>query len=177
VNNPNEQTTPLTIRGCGESDLQAVQAIYAHHVLTGTASFEEIAPSVEELHARYKTVHAHGGPYVVAERNGLVVGYAYAGPYHVRSAFRYTVESTVYLDPSATRSGIARALMGVVIAKCESAGFRQMIAVIGGDNPASVAFHAAIGFRTVGKMTDVGFKFGRWLDTISMQRGLMPPQK
>ena len=123
-------------------------------------------------HERRAVVLAHGCPYVVATRGDIIVGFAYAGAFGSRSAYRFTVENTVYLDPNAARSGIGRLLMERVIADCGSSGFRQMIAVIGDENPASVAFHAALGFSPVGRMQRVGFKFGRWLDTTLMQRGL-----
>ena len=149
-----------------------VHKIYAHHVLTGTASFEEVPPTLDEMLTRRAAVLAHGCPYVVAARGDAIVGYAYAGAFRARSAYRFTVENTVYLDPAALRCGIARAMMTEVVAQCDAAGFQQMVAVIGGENPASVVFHAAIGFRTVGHMEAVGFKFGRWLDTTIMQRAL-----
>ena len=162
----------VTVRSCTLQDMAEVAAIYAHHVLTGTASFEDIPPSLEEMNARRAAVLAHGCPYLVAERGGRIAGYAYAGEFRTRPAYRFTVENTVYLEPSAARAGVGRVLMNEVIARCGQAGFRQMIAVIGGENPASVAFHAALGFRCVGQMAAVGFKFGRWLDTTVMQRGL-----
>lgn len=165
----------LLIRACGEADIAAIQAIYAHHVLTGTATFEETPPVLDEMLARRAAILAHGCPYLVAERCGAILGYAYAGQYRPRSAFRHTVESTVYLDPAATRQGAARALMEAVISQCGQAGFRQMIAVITDDNPASLAFHTALGFRHAGQLDQVGLKFGRWLGTTLMQRALGPP--
>jgi L-amino acid N-acyltransferase YncA len=166
------QTLPPVIRSCDVADMAQVCQLYAREVLTGTASFEETAPSLDEMVARRASVLANGCPYLVAVRGAEVVGFAYAGPFHTRSAFRYTVENTVYVDPVAARAGVARALMAEVIARCTASGFRQMIAVIGGDNPASVAFHSAMGFRLVGRLEKVGFKFGRWLDTTTMQRSL-----
>ena len=164
--------SPLLIRDCEPSDMTAVQAIYSDQVLTGTASFEDVPPTLDEMLARRSAALAHGCPYLVAERDGTIVGFAYAGPHRTRPAYRHTVENTVYLDPAATRQGAGRALMAEVIARCGRAGFKQMIAVIGDENPASVAFHAAIGFRVAGRLDKVGFKFGRWLDSTLMQREL-----
>ena len=171
-NSSPSRTVPFAIRASHEQDMAEVQKLYAHHVLTGTASFEEAPPTLDEMQARRLAVIAQSCPYLVAEREGIVVGYAYAGAFRTRSAYRFTVENTVYLHPSAMRLGIARALMEEVIVQCALSGYRQMIAVIGDENPASVAFHAALGFRVVGRMEAVGFKFGRWLDTTLMQRGL-----
>lgn len=152
--------------------MAAIQRLYAAEVETGTATFEEEPPSISEMMARRAAVLAHGCPYLVAERAGRLAGFAYAGPFRTRSAYRFTVENTVYVDPAAARTGIARALMEQVIADCRRAGFAQMIAVIGDENPASVGFHASLGFRMVGRMERVGFKLGRWLDTTIMQREL-----
>ena len=165
------------VRPCDEGDMEQVQAIYAHHVLTGTASYEDTPPSLDEMHARLAAVRSHRCPYLVAVRSSRVIGFAYAGAFRTRSAYRFTVENTVYLDAAAGRCGIGRTLMEQVIADCTAAGFRQMIAVIGGENPGSIAFHAAMGFRTAGVMERTGCKFGRWLDTTLMQRDLTPGQK
>jgi L-amino acid N-acyltransferase YncA len=163
---------PILIRDCTQQDITAVHAIYSAQVLTGTASFEEVPPSIEEMEARRMAVLAHGCPYLVAERAGALVGYAYAASYRTRSAYRFTVENTVYIDPGEARQGSARALMLEVIGRCSRSGFSQMIAVIGDENPPSVAFHTAIGFRVVGRLDKVGFKFGRWLNSTVMQREL-----
>jgi phosphinothricin acetyltransferase len=149
--------------------------IYAGHVRTGTATFETEPPPPEEIARRLADVAQRGLPWLVAEVGGAIVGYAYAGPYRLRPAYRYTVENSVYLDPAWTGRGIGRALMERVIAACERRGCRQMIAVIGDSaNAASIGLHRGLGFRDVGTFRDVGWKFGRWLDTVLMQRELGP---
>lgn len=163
----------MIIRACEARDLPQVQAIYAHHVLTGLGSFEETPPSLEEIHARYERIVRNGYPFVVADRDGEVVGFAYAGEYRPRAAYRFTCESSVYVRPGTQRGGIGRALMLDVIAACERRGLRQMLAVIGdSENAASIGLHAALGFAPVGTFKAVGFKFGRWVDTVLMQREL-----
>ena len=163
---------PVQIRAAQDADMIAVQRIYAAEVLAGTASFEEVPPTAAEMMARCAAIRAHDCPFLVADWKGEVAGFAYAGSYRSRSAYRFTVENTVYVAPHAQRSGVARALMERIIMDCETAGFRQIIAVIGDENPASVAFHAAMGYRFAGKLEKVGFKFGRWLDTTTMQLSL-----
>lgn len=165
--------TPPLVRDATEADMGAVAAIYAHHVLTGVASFEEAAPSPNDMAARRAAVLALGAPYLVAERDGRVAGFAYAGSYRARPAYRHTVEDSVYVAPDALGRGLGRALLAQVIARCEAAGFRQMVAVIGDSaNEGSIALHAALGFREVGTLMAVGFKFGRWVDSVLMQRAL-----
>src|SRR5262249_5973127 len=139
----------------------------------GLASFEERPPSVEEIRRRrYDALH-RGLPHLVAELNGEVVGYAYAAPYRSRSAYRFTVEDSVYVDHRQPRHGIGRALLRELLRRCESGSWRQMIAVIGdSDNAASIALHQSLGFRLVGNLHAVGFKFGRWIDSVVMQRAL-----
>lgn len=162
-----------TIRDALEADMDAVAAIYAHHVLTGIASFEETPPSPAEMTARRAAVLALGAPYLVAELDGRVVGFAYAGSYRARPAYRHTVEDSVYVAPHAHGRGLGRALLAEVVARCEAGPFRQMIAVIGdSENAGSIALHAALGFRSVGTFAAVGFKFGRWVDCVLMQRAL-----
>ena len=130
---------------------------------------------------RYEMLRAGGYPYLVAELDGEIVGYAYAGPYRARPAYRWSVEDAIYIAPSSQRRGIGRALLERLIANAEVGGFRQMIAVIGDSaNAGSIELHRAAGFRMVGTFDNVGFKFGRWLDTVLMQRalgrgGTMPP--
>lgn len=162
------------IRDASEADLPAVAAIYAHHVLTGVASFEETPPSVAELTARRAAVLALGAPYLVAELDGAVVGFAYAGSYRARPAYRHTLEDSVYVAPDALGRGLGRALLDELIVRCEATGrFRQMVAVIGDNaNAGSVALHAACGFEMIGTFRAVGFKFGRWVDSVMMQRAL-----
>lgn len=161
------------VREAREEDMAAVQAIYAHHVLRGAASFEEEPPSVAEMTRRRGVVIEHGLPYLVAELDGAVVGYSYAMPYHARSAYRYTIEDSVYIDYRLTRAGIGRALLSSLIDRCAAGPWRQMIAVIGGsDNAASIALHASLGFRHAGTLRSTGFKFDRWIDSVLMQRSL-----
>ncbi len=164
-----------TIRPALAADLGPIQAIYAHHVLHGIATFEEVPPDVAEMTRRHAAITGRGLPYVVAEVEGRVLGYAYAGPFHGRSAYRFTLEDSIYLDPAATGRGLGRALLERLIADATAAGARQMIAVIGNSgNAGSIALHGRLGFTMIGTMRSVGFKFGRWVDTVSMQRSLGP---
>ena len=166
--------TAPAVRAVRDDDLAAVQALYAHHVLHGLASFEEVPPGVSELRVRHAAVVAAGLPYLVAECDGRVVGFAYATLYRARSAYRHTVEDSVYVAPSWTGRGIGAALLGEVIRLCEAGPWRQMLAVIGqGDeNAGSMALHARLGFERIGALRSVGFKKERWLDTVLMQRPL-----
>ena len=161
------------IRPATEADLPAVTEIYAQAVLQGTATFELIPPDLAEMTRRFKALMDGGYPYLVAELEGSVIGYAYAGPYRPRPAYRFTVENSVYLQPSTHRRGIGLQLMQRLIAECEARGFRQMIAVIGDSaNLGSIGVHTRCGFAMIGTHPNVGFKFGRWLDTVMMQRAL-----
>lgn len=163
----------VVLRPATVSDVPDITAIYAHHVLTGIATFEEVPPDPAEMARRHAAVTGRGLPYLVAEEEGRVLGYAYAGPYRERSAYRYTVEDSVYLDPAAQRRGIGRALVVRLIEDCTAWGARQMLAVIGDSgNAGSVGLHTSLGFREVGTQRAVGFKFGRWVDTVTMQRSL-----
>lgn len=163
----------LIVRDATEADMPAVQAIYAFHVLHGDASFEEIPPSVEEMCRRRETVLGMGLPYLVAEQDGAVVGYSYAGSYRTRPAYRYTVENSVYVASDSGRRGIGFALMRALIARCETDPWRQMIAVIGDSgNAASIALHRKLGFEHKGILRSVGYKHGRWVDSVLMQRPL-----
>jgi phosphinothricin acetyltransferase len=163
----------IQIRPAAEADLAAVTDIYAHAVLHGTATFELIPPDLAEMTRRFRTLTDGGFPYLVAELEGDVVGYAYAGPYRPRPAYRFTVENSVYLKPAIHRRGIGLQLMQRLIAECEARGYRQMIAVIGDSgNAGSLGVHTRCGFTMIGTHTDVGFKFGRWLDIVMMQRAL-----
>lgn len=165
----------ITIRSAGAEDLAEMQAIYAHHVLHGTGSFEEIPPSIEEFAQRFATLTEDGAIWLVATDATGVRGYAYAARYHTRSAYRFTVEDSVYVRLDQHGQGIGAALLGQLIARATARGFRQMLAVIGdSDNAASIALHRAQGFREVGRLDAVGRKFGRWLDVVLMQRGLGP---
>jgi len=165
----------MRVRDARDEDIAAIQAIYAHHVLYGTASFEEEAPSAEEVARRRSDVLARGLPYLAAEVDGRVVGYSYASPYRARPAYRFSIENSVYVEDGRARGGVGRALLAALIERCEQGPWRQMIAVIGDSaNAASIGLHASLGFRNVGTFTDVGFKFGRWLDSVLMQRALNP---
>jgi L-amino acid N-acyltransferase YncA len=167
----------FSIRPARPSDVAAITRIYAHAVLHGTASFEIDPPDEAEMGRRHSALVAGSHPYLVAQEGddhvGAVLGYAYAGPYRARPAYRHTVEDSIYIDPQAQRRGIGRALLGALIADSEARGFRQMIAVIGDSAQApSIALHEALGFRLIGTFEAVGFKFGRWLDSVLMQRPL-----
>ena len=165
----------MTPRPATPMDIEAVQAIYAHHVLHGLGTFEENPPSVDEMSLRYDAVRARGLPWLVAEHDGRVAGYAYAGPFRPRAAYRYTVEDSVYVSPEAVGQGIGRSLLDAVIAECERLGLRQMVAVIGDSgNAASIALHRACGFEFKATLPGLGFKFGRWVDVVWMQRALGP---
>jgi len=157
------------IRAVRAEDMPAIAAIYADAVLHGTASFEIEAPDVAEMERRWRALGDY--PYLVAERDSVVVGYAYAGPYRTRPAYRATCENSVYVSPAAHRGGVGRALMTALISDCEARGYRQMLAGVSGGE-ASIALHEALGFRIVGRMESVGFKHGRWLDVVWLQRAL-----
>ncbi len=165
--------TSLEIRDAGTDDLPAIAAIYAHHVLNGVASFEEVPPSIDELAQRRANVLALGLPYLVAIRDGRVVGYCYATAYRPRPAYRHTVEDSVYVAPGLGGQGIGSALLTALIARCEAGPWRQMIAVIGDSaNAGSIGLHRRSGFRPAGVFQSAGFKFGRWVDSVLMQRAL-----
>jgi L-amino acid N-acyltransferase YncA len=163
----------VLIRPSTEADIAQIAAIYAHHVLHGTASFETEPPDDAEIARRRSDVLARGLPYLVAEDAGAVAGYAYAGPYRARPAYRFSVEDSVYIEASRAGQGIGSLLLARLIEEAEEAGARQMIAVIGDSaNIASVRLHEKFGFRYVGVLRSVGYKFERWLDTVLMQRPL-----
>lgn len=169
---PDREPTIL-VRPSAEADVAAIRDIYAHHVLHGFGSFEEVPPSVEEMAVRRLAILERGMPYLVAEADGRVLGYAYAGPYRPRPAYRHTVENSVYVAPEAVRHGVGRALLGTLLDICTAGPWRQMIAVIGDrGNTGSVALHAAFGFHEAGHLKAVGFKHGRWVDVVIMQRAL-----
>lgn len=167
--------TPPTVqlRQASPSDLPAIQAIYAHHVETGLASFEEIPPDLAEMTRRFEALKTAGYPYIVALRGEEIAGYAYAGPYRTRPAYRYSVENSIYIRPDCHRLGIGRKLLEELILQCEARGYRQMVAVIGDSaNNGSIGVHRACGFHLIGNMPSIGFKFGRWVDSVLMQRAL-----
>ena len=156
-----------------EADVPAIASIYAHYVRTSVSTFEVDSPGNSEMHRRRKEVVDHGLPHLVAEESGVVLGYAYAAPYRGRKAYRFAVEDSIYVHPEHIRRGIGQLLLNAVLGDCEQKGYRQMIAVIGGaDNFASIRLHEKCGFRQAGVLHGVGFKFGRWIDTVLMQRAL-----
>jgi phosphinothricin acetyltransferase len=163
----------LIVRPATAADIAEIAAIYGVHVRQGLASFEESPPDEAEMRRRMAGVRDAGLPYLAATRGGVVVGFAYAGPYRARPAYRHTVEDTVYVDAKLAGQGIGRALLQPLIDACATAGRRQMVAVIGDSaNAGSIGLHAALGFRQVGILRSVGFKFGRWVDSVLMQRNL-----
>jgi L-amino acid N-acyltransferase YncA len=163
----------IPIRPTQPDDIAAITRIYEHAVRHGTASFELEPPDEAEMTRRYTTLRDGRFPFLVAEIDGEVAGYAYAGPYRARPAYRFTVEDSIYIDPAMQRQGIGRALLERLLVEAEKEGFRQMIAVIGDSNQVpSIELHKALGFRMVGTFEAVGHKFGRWLDTVLMQKPL-----
>lgn len=163
---------PGGVRPAAAGDCAAIAAIYDHHVLHGTASFDSEGPSAEQWADKIADVQRRGWPFLVAECDGQVVAYAYATQFRDRPAYARTCENSIYVAPAAVRQGIGSALLADLIEAARSCGFGQMIAVIGGGEPSSVALHAKLGFVERGRMKDVGYKFGRMLDTVYMQRAL-----
>jgi L-amino acid N-acyltransferase YncA len=163
----------FAVRDVAEADMAAVQRIYAHHVLTGLATFEETPPDLEEMMARRRAALDLGLPYLVAEAGDQILGYCYATPYRARPAYRFTIEDSVYVAEGFAGRGLGAALLGALIARCEAGPWRQMMAVIGDSgNLGSIALHRRLGFEMIGALRSVGFKFGRWVDTPLMQRAL-----
>lgn len=166
---------PIQIRPATPADIPAITEIYAHAVRHGTASFEIEPPGEAEMAQRQKNLLDGGFPYLVAENDGGIAGYAYAGPYRTRPAYRWSVEDSIYVNPKGQRRGVGRALLERLIVESEQRGFRQMIAVIGDSaQMSSIELHRSLGFRMIGTIENVGYKFGRWLDSVLMQRGLGP---
>ena len=166
-------TSQLLIRDAAEADIAAIAQIYEHHVLHGLASFEEVPPPAAELLTRMVAVRGLGTPYLAAELDGRVVGYSYATLYRTRSAYRFTLEDSVYVRDGFAGRGIGRTLLAQLLERCSAGPWEQMIAVIGDSaNHASIELHRALGFRMVGTLEAVGFKFGRWVDSVLMQRAL-----
>ena len=164
----------VIIRAAAASDMDAIANIYAHHVNHGTGTFETEPPDSSEIGRRWREVTARGLPWLVADEGGDVVGYAYAGPYRPRVAYRHTVEDSIYVRADHLGSGVGRLLMPALISASKASGMHQMIAVIGDSgNHASIHLHRRFGFQDAGLLKDVGFKFGRWLDTVFMQRSLL----
>ena len=162
----------LTIRTVYEDDAEAVAAIYAHHVLHGTASYDLEPPSIADTLAKICRITGPGWPFLVVEESGQVVGYAYATQFRDRDAYRFTAENSIYVHPDWTGRGIGKALLSRLCEASADFGFGQLVAVIGGAEPASIALHASCGFAEVGRLHAVGWKKNRWLDTVYMQRGL-----
>ena len=164
---------PLLIRPSLPSDLRSMQAIYAHAVSRGTASFELAPPGESEMAERRQAVLDAGWPWLVSQTQSEIAGYAYASAFRPRPAYRYSVESSIYLHPQAQRQGIGRCLLAELMARCSAIGARQMLAVIGDSaNRASIELHRSLGFEQSAVLRDVGWKFGRWLDVVIMQRSL-----
>jgi L-amino acid N-acyltransferase YncA len=164
---------PPTLRPAVAADCAAITEIYRHHVLTGLGSFEEEPPDLAEMSRRHAEIAARGLPYLVAERDGRVAGYAYAAPYRPRSAYRYTLEDSIYVAPWAQRCGAGDRLLARLIELCVAGGHRQLVAVIGDSgNAASIGLHIKHGFRHIGTIEACGFKQARWVDSVIMQRAL-----
>jgi len=170
---PPSSPLPVTIRDATEEDMAAIQSIYSFYVTRTAASFEEVVPDVEEMKNRRRFVLSRGLPYLVAEEHGEVLGYTYAGPFRPRSAYRFTVEDSIYVAPFVVRRGIGGTLLSALIDRCTQLGYRQMIAVIGDSgNHGSIAVHRSRGFGQEGVLRGVGLKFGRWIDAVIMHRVL-----
>jgi phosphinothricin acetyltransferase len=164
----------VIVRAATASDTDVIAHIYAHHVNHGTGTFETEPPDRGEMGRRWSEVTARGLPWLVADDNGAVVGYAYAGPYRPRLAYKHTVEDSIYVRADRLGAGVGSLLMPALIDAAKECGVRQMIAVIGdSDNQASIRLHRRFGFQDAGVLKDVGFKCGRWLDTVFMQRSLL----
>jgi L-amino acid N-acyltransferase YncA len=165
----------VQVRPATPDDIPAIHAIYAHYVLNGLATFEEEPPAAAELRRRYDDITRRKLPSVVAEFGSMVAGYGYCTLYRARSAYRYTLEDSVYVRQDVQGRGVGTALLSELIRRCETLGYRQLIAVIGDSaHAASIGLHAAQGFLRVGTLRSVGFKFGRWVDSVVMQRPLGP---
>jgi phosphinothricin acetyltransferase len=165
----------VTVRRAALADIPAITRIYAHAVDHGTASFELTAPDEGEMTRRFNELTTGGFPYLVAVIDGAVVGYAYAGPYRARPAYRFTVENSVYVAHDSHRRGVGKALLEALIEASTEKGFRLMVAVIGDSNQAaSIGLHEAAGFKHAGVFENIGYKFDRWLDSVLMQRALGP---
>jgi L-amino acid N-acyltransferase YncA len=166
----------LTLRPARETDLPQITEIYAHAVRTGTASYEYDAPSLDEMTQRFTSITTSNFPYLVAQDEGRVLGYAYASHFRTRPAYRFMVEDSVYIAAGEQGKGLGTLLLGELLARCEASGFRQMIAIIGdaANNLPSARLHSIMGFTECGRIRNSGFKFDRWCDTLLMQRPLGP---
>ena len=163
----------MIVRPATEADAPALAAIYGHAVLHGFGTFEEVPPSAADMDARRRAVQDQDLPYLVAEAGGRVLGFAYAAPFRPRAAYRYTLEDSVYVAPESQGQGVGRAVLSAVIGACEALGVRQLVAVIGDSgNEGSIALHRALGFQPAGVHKSVGFKHGRWVDIVLVQKAL-----
>jgi L-amino acid N-acyltransferase YncA len=170
---PTKETSGMDIRNATDADVSDIQAIYAHHVLNGTGTFEEQPPSVEDMSERIHKVVDHGCVWLVATDDTGVLGFGYYAPFRERSAYRFTVEDSIYVREDVRGQGVGKALVTRLIELATAAGKRQMIAVIGdSENVGSIGVHASLGFHMIGTMKSAGIKFGRWLDVVTMQRAL-----
>ena len=159
----------IAIRDAREGDAEAIAAIYAHHVLNGTASYDVEPPSADFHRNKIRHIAGAGWPFLVAEIEGDMAGYAYVTQFRDRAAYRFTAEDSIYVHPAHLRRGVGRALLEALLKRSVESGFRTVIAVIGGAEPASIALHELCGFEEVGRLRCAGFKFGRWLDNVYMQ--------
>jgi phosphinothricin acetyltransferase len=160
----------MQVRTAAAQDLPAIQSIYAHHVLHGLASFEEAPPPLEEMRRRYEDITKQGFPYLVAEEKGEILGYGYCSLYRTRSAYRHTLEDSVYVKQGQQGKGVGKAVLAELIARCTALNYRQIIAVIGDSaNAGSIKLHASLGFVRAGLLRSTGYKFGRWVDSVYMQ--------
>ncbi len=162
----------MHIRDATLADLPAITEIYAESVDNGVATYELSAPSLAEMTARFEGITGNRYPYILAEDDGVILGYAYAGAFRTRPAYNWICEDSIYLSPAARGRGVGSALLAELMKRCEALGFRQMIAVIGGAHPASVAVHRKAGFEHQGTLKATGYKHGRWLDTVFMEKSL-----
>jgi L-amino acid N-acyltransferase YncA len=168
-----EERNPVEIRPATDADVPEIQSIYAHHVLTGTGTFEEEPPSVEEMLERFEKVSSQGWDWLVAVDPSGVLGFAYYTQFRDRTAYRFTVENSIYVREDVRGQGVGKALGARLIKDATAQGFRQMVAVIGdSENAGSIGVHATLGFQMAGTLRAVGLKFGRWLDVVTMQRPL-----
>jgi len=165
----------VEVRPAAQGDLAAIQSIYAHHVLHGLATFEEVPPDVEEMRRRYQDLTGRGLPYLVAVERSEILGFGYCTPYRARSAYRFALEDSIYVKDGHLGKGIGSRILGDLVRLCEGLGYRQVIAAIGDSaNAASIGLHARHGFLRVGTLRSSGYKFRRWVDTVLMQRPLGP---
>ncbi|NWH07788.1 MAG: N-acetyltransferase family protein [Alphaproteobacteria bacterium] len=166
----------IGLRPAREGDLEAARAIYDHHARTGIGTFDEEAPPFPAFKARWQEIAGSGLPYLVAEEDGAICGYAYAAPFRARPAYRYTLEDSIYVHKDWLAKGVGRQLLEQVLREAEHQGAREMLALIGGsENAASIGLHRACGFHDAGLLKAVGWKFGRWLDVVILQRSLNAP--